>query len=155
MKILAFDQSVNKTGYSLFIEDELISYGLIDFSKEKKDSFLKMSDMYFKIKEIITEINPDIVMIENTQYQRNAKVFRQLSQLQGMIFSACLELNKKIGVIEPSVWKSFCGIKGRKRIEQKINTIQFAKEKYLVEVSEDVADSIGIGTWAINNCSKH
>jgi hypothetical protein len=54
-------------------------------------------------------------------------------------------------MIEPSAWTSFCLIKGRKRIEQKASTIQMVKNKYGIEVSEDIADAIGIGTWAINH----
>lgn len=57
-------------------------------------------------------------------------------------------------IIEPSAWKSFCKIKGRKREEQKKNTQVFVKGKYNIEVSEDEADAIGIGTWAISKIKK-
>jgi len=53
-------------------------------------------------------------------------------------------------IVKPSEWKSKCGIKGRKREEQKLNTQIFVKDKYGFDCSEDEADAIGIGTWAIS-----
>ncbi len=54
-------------------------------------------------------------------------------------------------VVEPSAWKSHIGIKSRKRVEQKQETISFVKNTYNLSVSEDEADAIGIGIWAKDN----
>lgn len=104
-----------------------------------------------KISMVIDNINADFVILENIQFQRNIATFKSLAQLQGCIMNHLNNLNIGYTFVEPSAWKSYCGIKGRKREEQKKNTIIYVKNKYNIEVSEDIADAIGIGTWALNN----
>jgi len=50
--------------------------------------------------------------------------------------------------ISPSQWKSTCGIKGRKREEQKKNAQLFVKKKFDIDVDEDIADAICQG-WHV------
>lgn len=104
-----------------------------------------------EIVKIIGITKPDFVVLENIQFQRNIATFKSLAQLQGCIMYHLNNLNIGYVFVEPSAWKSFCGIKGRKREEQKKNTIIYVKNKYNINVSEDIADAIGIGTWALDN----
>lgn len=113
-----------------------------------------MRKMYFAVKQIIDIEKPDFVVIEAVQYQKNMRVFSQLSQLQGVLFSLFFELDIGFTIIEATAWKSFCKISGQKREEQKANTIQMVKDTYGIEVTEDEADAIGIGRWAVNNILK-
>lgn len=107
--------------------------------------------MYKHIKNTIQKIQPDFIVFENVQFQQNYGTFQQLSQLQGLVMALLFETDIGFQIIEPSAWKSFCGIKGRKREEQKKNTQIFVKNKYGIDVSEDEADSVGIGVWSLNN----
>lgn len=113
-----------------------------------------MKQMNDKIIDLIDEVNPSFIVFEDVQFQRNYGTFKQLSQLQGVIMAYLFKLNIGFQIIQPSAWKSFCGIKGRKRIEQKENTQLFVRNKYNIKASEDEADAIGIGTWAINKILK-
>jgi hypothetical protein len=61
------------------------------------------------------------------------------------------ELDVGFTIVQPSAWKSYSNIKGRKREEQKANTVQMIKEKFNLDVSENEADSIGIGLFALYN----
>ena len=48
----------------------------------------------------------------------------------------------------PSEWRSVCGLKtgrGIKREELKKQDIEFAANKYNIQVNDDIADAIGIG----------
>lgn len=110
-----------------------------------------MKQMQEKIIQLIDEIKPNFIVFEDIQFQQNYGTFKQLSQLQGILMAELFKLDIGFHIIEPSAWKSFCGIKGRKREEQKKNTQAFVKMMYKVGVSEDEADAIGIGFWAINN----
>ncbi len=110
-----------------------------------------MKQQYDLIKELIIQENPDFVGLESTQFQNNYQSYATLSQMQGVIFGILFELNKAFTCVEPTKWKAFCSIKGRKRHEQKLATIQMVKDKFGIEVSEDVADAIGIGIYFINN----
>lgn len=109
-----------------------------------------MKQMRDKIIQLIKEIEPDFVVFEGVQYQNNQLTYSQLSQLQGIIMGYFFDINMGFTIVKPSEWKSYCGIKGRKREEQKKNTQEFVKKKYDIEVNEDTADAIGIGVWTVN-----
>ena len=109
-----------------------------------------MKQMYDEITKLINTISPNFIVFEDVQFQQNYGTFQQLSQLQGVIMAYLFKTDIGFQIIQPSAWKSFCGIKGRKRVEQKKNTQIFVKSKYDIDVSEDEADAIGIGIWAIN-----
>lgn len=151
IKILNFDQSTKKSGYSIFLDNKLDSYGTLDSNPNEKNPIERMKEQYDLMKKLIKKIKPDFVVLEEVQYQNNFNTYHQLSQLQGVILSILFERNLPFVFIEPTAWKSFCKIKGRKRVEQKANTIQMVKDEFNLNVSEDEADAIGIGKWAINN----
>ena len=100
------------------------------------------------IKLKIDEHKPDYIVFEDTQFQKSYKTYQELSQMQGVLMCLLFDLDIGFQIVPPTTWKSFNGIKGRKRIEQKANTIQMIKDKYNLELSEDICDAIGIGIWA-------
>jgi hypothetical protein len=56
--------------------------------------------------------------------------------------------NLTLDFIYPSSWRASCGIKngrGIKRESQKQQDIEFVKEKFGIDVNDDIADAIGIG----------
>lgn len=150
-KILAIDQSTKITGYSIFIDKKLETYGLLKSNEKEKNPIERMKEMNDKIIALINNVKPDYIVFEQVQFQNNYGTFQQLSQLQGIIMAYLFSINIGFTLIEPTAWKSCCGIKGRKRIEQKENTQKFVKNTYGYDVSEDEADAIGIGYWSIKN----
>lgn len=110
--------------------------------------------MYDNIKRCLEKNNPDFVVFENVQFQKNYGTFQQLSQLQGLIMALLFERNIAFQYIEATAWRAFCGIKGRKRVEQKVNAIQMVKDKFNLSVSEDEADAILLGNFAVNKILK-
>ena len=150
MNILALDQSTKHTGWSFWVDKSLIKYGVID-ADEREPAYVRMKYMGKQIKNLIRRCKPDHVVIEQVQFQRNYKVYSQLSQLQGVIMQILFEKEIDFTLVEPTKWRSFGGIKNRKRDETKEAAIQAVKDKYFVEVSEDTAEAIGIGLWAIEN----
>jgi len=107
-----------------------------------------MKQMISLIKSIIDEHKPDFIVFEDTQFQKSYLTFKELSQLQGVLMAHLFDINIGFEIVPPSTWKSFNKIKGRKRIEQKANTIQMVKDKYNLDLSEDICDAIGIGIWS-------
>lgn len=150
IKILCLDQATKISGYSIFEDKNLITYGILEVDQKEKNYVERIKQMNGKIIQLINDNNPDFVVFEDVQFQRNYQTYQFLSQLQGVIMANLFDLNLGFQIIEPSGWKSFCGIKGKKREEQKKNTQEFVKNKYGIDVSEDEADAIGIGIWAIN-----
>lgn len=150
-KILSLDQSTKITGYSIFINNNLDTYGLLIVNQDETNPIERLKEMNDKIVALIKDVSPDYVVFEHVQFQNNYGTFQLLSQLQGVVMTNLFNIDLGFTIIEPTAWKSYCKIKGRKRIEQKLNTQIFVKEKYGVDVSEDEADAIGIGHWAIHN----
>ena len=54
-------------------------------------------------------------------------------------------------VVHSSTWRKGLGIKGRKREELKNASKQYVLDRYGIDVSDDVADSICIGTYYLLN----
>lgn len=151
-KILCLDQSTKITGWSFWQETQLKDYGLLNSNIKENNPILRMKMMSSFLEKLIDNLNPDYVVIEHVQFQNNFRTYGQLSQLQGVIFNILFERNIGFCLIEPTAWRAYSNIKGRKRVEQKANTIQMVKNKFNITVTEDEADSIGIGLWAIDHC---
>lgn len=153
MKILALDQSTKHTGWALWINNQLTDYGVID-APDELSPYERMKYMGDCIAKIIDKRNPKFIVIEQVQFQRNYKTYSQLSQLQGVLFHILFERGKEFTLVEPTKWRAYVGIKGRNRQEQKASAIQAVYDKYEVEVTDDIADAIGIGLWAIDNVKE-
>lgn len=152
--LLCLDQSTKATGYSVWENKNLVAYGVLKSNPKESNPIERMKEQYDLIKHLISVTNPDFVVFENVQYQNNFGTFQQLSQLQGVIMSQLFEKDIGFTIVESTAWKSYCSVRGRKRAEQKASAIQMVKDKFNIEVSEDEADSIGIGIWAVNNISE-
>lgn len=146
MKILALDQSTAVTGFAIFSNDNLKKSG---YYKPSGDLFTRINQTKNYIKELIEDNDINFVFIEDIQYQKNQKTYKILANLQGVIINLLVELNISFEIISPSRWKSWNGIKGRKRAEQKKNTQEKCKEMLGREATEDEADAICIGLYAL------
>ncbi len=154
MKILAIDQATKVSGYALFINNKLKECGVVASDKDETNPIERIRQMGLELQKLIHTTQPDYVVFENVQYQRNQGTFKMLSQLQGVLMEILFELNIDFTIIESTAWKSFCGIKGKDRAPQKLNTKVFVKEAYNQDCTEDEADAIGIGHWAKNNIKE-
>lgn len=153
MKILCLDQATRVTGYSVWQNGKLKKYGTLEPSMSKNVTYIeRLVDMCNAIESLIIKTKPNVVCIEDVQFQSNQRVFKILAQMQGYIFAILDKIKLPFVVVEPSCWKAFDGIKAKRREEQKLQTIKFVKEKYNIEqLSEDEADAIAIGCWAVAN----
>lgn len=154
IRILALDQSTKITGFSVWENKKLVGYGLLNSNVKENNPLERMRIMGDLISEKIEELQPNVVIIEGVQFQNNYRTYSQLSQMQGVIFNILFTRDIAFRLIEPTAWKSYSKIKGKKRVEQKENTILMVRNKFGINVSEDEADAIGIGIWAINNINN-
>lgn len=150
IRILSFDQSTKITGYSLYDNSILVDYGTLQSNPKEENPIERMKQMYDNIKQCLNKYNPHFVVFENVQFQKNYGTFQQLSQLQGLIMALLFERNIGFQYVESTAWRAFCGVKGKKRAEQKANAIQIVKDKFNLSVSDDEADAILIGFWTVN-----
>lgn len=152
MTILCLDQSTRVIGFSLWEDKTLVDYGRLVY--RRGDILERMEYISRDVADMVIAKKPDIVFIEGAQFQTNNKVYGELSQLQGVLFSIFFRLGVKFEIVPPSKWKSFCGIKGGKRKEQKEKTRNIVKEKYGITATEDEADAVGIGMYATNKLEE-
>lgn len=154
-KLMAIDESSKKTGCALFINGELVDHCVIDISKNK-DSNSRLHQMCTLVLEQMNKWKPDGVYIEHPQGDgRNVLTVWMLSQIIGVaraysIVNAC-DFNE----ITPSEWRSYLKFKqGRKKREElKQMSMSYVKEHYGIEVGDDEADAICIGSAVINKYS--
>lgn len=153
MKYLALDQATKITGYAVFEDSKLIESGTLEIPEperfEIQQRFFVMSK---KISRLVDQVNPDLVSIEDIQFQRNFMTYQKLANFQGIVFEILFERNIPYVIVEPSKWKSFLGVKGKKREEQKQDTIKRVNKKFNLSAKEDESDAIGIAWWTVNNC---
>lgn len=127
----------------------LNDYGLIDLHKNT-DSELRLKDMAQHIWQLLEANKPDIIVIEKLNVGRNLQATRLLSKIIGVVYCYSI-LNPDVFYfeIQPSQWRKQLGMQSskRKRDEYKQLSIQFIKEHFNIEVSDDVSDAIcaGIG----------
>ncbi len=146
MRLLALDQASKTTGFSIWNDEEgLIEYGSVFISHQ--DVIKRFYEMKKRIEELIKEYKIDCAVLENVQRQQNVQTLIMLARLLGILELTLYEHNIDFSVVNATTWKSKVGIKGRNRNEQKRNAINHVKEKYEIDVNEDVAEAICIGEY--------
>ena len=132
-------------------------YGEIDLS-HIKDTKQRMSQMKNEIYILWDKYQPIVIGLEDTTLRTstyftgkvsvtkplNVDVFKTLTKQLGIIENDMYEKEIEVFTVLPSEWRKTCGVKGRKREEQKENAIKFVSEKFGLDVSENVAEAICI-----------
>ena len=149
MKILSFDQATKKTGYAVFLDNSLQTYGLIDMSKYTvpEERFCRMCT---QIAYFIKNVQPDFVVFEDVSMQSNIATAILLARLQGVIVGTCLDCKIMFDIYKPSSWRKvlcFDQGKGVKRESLKKQAKQYVFETFGVATTEDQSEAICIG-WA-------
>lgn len=154
--VLALDQSTNKTGFSIFHEEELLHYGV--YSAKGSNEAERIHDLKEWLISMVAAVKPILVAIEGIQFQQNIEMgvttFQALARLQGVLIDACLELKLPCTVNPTNTWRNHCGVKGRSRADKKKSMQLLVKQWYDVSVTDDEADAIGIGKYAASKAGR-
>ena len=152
--MIGFDQASKTTGYGVFEDGRLIKHGVINVEGETGE---RVKKMFRAILETIAREKPDAVCVEGTHFQNNQNAFKLLAQLQGMIMGVCELIKMPLYEYPPALWRSKAGIKegrGVKREELKQLAVDYVKEHFGVECSNDEAEAIVISYVGYNDCVK-
>lgn len=152
---ISLDQSTKLTGYCVWRNGEYEISGLLDC--QKVDTSFRFDEMVKNIFKILDDYKPIVVYIEDTAMQRNAKVLKELAQLQGAIVGYCVTHEIDIHIIKPSEWRKELGFeqgRGIKRLELKQQCFKWVRENLGIEKSEDEVEAIGIGAAVLNKFRK-
>ena len=150
MKILSFDQSTKISAYSIFIDGEYVECGVIDLHK-MKDTSERVRAMGVELCKTIEKYNPDKVVLEEVAQQSNPMTLKLLARIQGVIIGFCAAHNIDTYIVEPSKWRATLKFKqgaGVKREELKSQAIEYIKEHYHLDLSEDECEACCINEAA-------
>lgn len=155
MKILALDQASRTTGWSLFEDKKLVTYGKFTFTDD--DFGQRLYKIRNKVQELINTYQPDEVILEDIQlqdgdsYGNNVATFKKLAEVFGVLYELITELKLAHRAVLSTVWKSKLGLLhgyGQKRESQKQEAKTWVLNNYHVSPTQDEADAICIGVWA-------
>lgn len=162
-RILALDAATGTTGYALYDDKVLITYGIF-----KTTSTLPATERINQVKNwlkaALKEWKPDFVGVENIQLQKygtkatdvQVKTFQTLANLQGVVLDTLFETCIDHDLVYSSEWRSYCGINdGDQHRDPKKKQAQ-AKVKiwYDIECSDDEADAICMGKYWCGKLKK-
>lgn len=154
MIVLGFDQATKCTGFSVIDNGKLKSHGTL---LSCGSSFELIINMFSLIRYKIDNVKPDLVILEDAYYNNNAAVLKSLSLLKGMIWGYCIVNDIKVTQYTPTSWRSKAGIKegkGIKRSELKRSAVDFVKENFNIECSDDEAEAIVISYIGYKEVNK-
>lgn len=116
----------------------------------KDNSDKRIEDMCLLILHLLEKYKPDIIVIEKLNVSRNMVATRCLIKIIGVVYSYSI-LNRDVFYyeIQASQWRKQIGIQSskRKRDEYKKLSIEYVKNNFNKEVTDDESDAIcaGIG----------
>lgn len=155
--LLALDQASKVTGWAIFEDGELKSYGKISLDDPNTDT--RLVQLRQSIQTLVADYNIDEVIFEDIQQQNNVannvQTFKVLAEVYGVVSELLQELQIPHSTVLAASWKSTLGIKGRTRAEQKKNAQLYVEQNYGIHVIQDITDAICIGTHHIkkNKCA--
>ena len=105
---------------------------------------------------MVSKWKPDLLVFEDIQLQKfgdgNEAVltYKKLAHLQGVLKNFAFENGIPYKIVPPSTWRAHSEIKGKTRTDKKKNAQIKIKKMYDVSVTQDEADAILIGAWAVH-----
>lgn len=156
-RLLALDQASKVTGWAIFEDGKLKSYGKISLDDPNTD--IRLVQLRQGIQTLVTDYNIDEVIFEDIQQQNNVannvQTFKVLAEVYGVVSELLQEIQIPHSTVLAASWKSTLGIKGRTRAEQKKNAQLYVEQNYGIHVIQDIADAVCIGTHHIkkNKCA--
>lgn len=153
MNILGLDASTKSSGWAVYEDMKLKTYGCITSSST--DLFKRIHKMVDEINVIIKEHNIQKIILEEVRPEdmggrSNLATHKALLYLQGAIAMMVHDNYPKVTIeyLYPSEWRKCCNIKtGRGIVRETVKQrdIRFVQETFGITVNDDIADGIGLG----------
>lgn len=173
--IMGIDASTNSLAFSVFKDQELVSYGKINF--KGSTPYDKVVDAAKKVRGFI-DLYPEVeaIVIEHTVFMNSPKTAADLALVQGGLLGAAgVPLIRSVA---PITWQNYIGNKKPSKeelfkiksenpgksdswIKTHVRELRKQKTMKLIDIiydrivtDNDVADAIGIGHYAVNNWER-
>ena len=151
MVILSIDSGVEKTGYALFDKQtngntkfSYITSGMIQTSKSLTTE-KRLAEIYEELKKIIKKYKPELMVVEQLFFFKNAKTVIKVSQAQGAVLLLAAHEDMKVEFLTPLQIKQIVTGYGQsdKIAVQKMLKITLGLDLELKQ--DDQADAIACG----------
>lgn len=158
MIYLALDQALQTTGWAIFDDLSLITYGHFTISGSKSIE-VRLNAIMKELSNLENKFNFQDIFFEDIQSQQNKETYKKLSYVQAAIMIWCYNTEHKFSILSPSHWRSILKEKykinfGKVRAEQKRAAQQLVRQKFNVEATEDECDAICIGLAGLAEKNK-
>lgn len=152
-RIVAIDNASNNAGVSVFDNGQLTFYHLYHFEGETIDRLVQNRNLLEDT--IVKQWQPDMVVLEDIQYQNNnILTFKTLAMLLGNSLVVMRIHNIRTETVLSKVWRSHFMINGKTRIQEKKQAIDMVNNMYNITVSDDIAEAILLGKYAVDAIRK-
>ena len=156
-RILALDAATKVTGYAIYDNNTLVSYGVYK-ANEELEAAERINEIKHWLEAAIDNWQPDFVGIENIQLQSfgssgkyQVEMYRILANLQGVLIDTLFEKHIPCDLAYSSEWRKYCGVGDGKGRENKKRQAQEKVELwYNQKCTQDEADAICIGKFFCN-----
>lgn len=152
MIILGIDPGLARTGFGVVEADEknikALDYGCIS-TGSKTVLTRRLKRVFLDIKKIIKKHQPNLIVIEELFFAKNAKTAIKVGQARGVIILACAEANCEIAELTPLQMKIYLTSFGRaskKQIQQMVKLRLNLKE---TPKPDDTADALALAICGI------
>jgi Holliday junction resolvasome RuvABC endonuclease subunit len=143
--MLCLDLSLTHTGWSVFKDEYLYSFGVIPVSNNKFSSSERIYYIVENILSIVTLHDIDVVVIEDVYFKLNMNTFGQLCELRGAILSILYPIvGNNIFILPATHVRSCFELKSKEDVYTYINTIM-PELNFNFEEHNDICDSIMLG----------
>ena len=153
MRVLALDQASRTSGWAVFDDGKLVTFG--KFTANNSDVGDRLHFIRSKVNSLIDEYDIDEVVFEDIQLQNNVvnnvATFKALAEVFGVLYELFVTLKIPRTAVLSTVWKSTLGIKGKDRAAQKKAAQVWVEKTYGIKPTQDECDAICIGAHYINN----
>ena len=153
MRVLALDQASRTSGWAVFENGKLVTFG--KFTADHSDVGDRLHYIKTQVAKLIDTYNIDEVVFEDIQLQgnvaNNVQTFKALAEVFGVLYELFVSLRMPRTAVLSTVWKSTLGIKGKDRAAQKKAAQIWVENTYGVKPTQDECDAICIGAHYVNN----
>lgn len=155
MIVCGLDCSTTATGWAIFDDAKLITYGVI--KPKSKDWRERIKQEWPELCEIMDKYKPEKLYIEDVPLKPGAKTLMKLGTVQGLILSLSAFKSISVEFLLPSEWRSDIGIydgtrEGTHRDVLKEKAVKTANKKFNIELEwhgatskkseDDIAEAI-------------
>ena len=149
-RILALDAATGTTGYSIYDDGVLVSYGTYK-TDGTKDTTERINEVKKWLHYMIDNYEIDFIGLEDIQYQKNIETYRTLAKLQGVLIDTIFEACIDHALAYSTEWRKYCGVgEGTGRENKKKQAQDKVKLWYGQDCTQDEADAICIGKYFVH-----